>query len=65
MTLDKQYGKLALYCDECGETLEKVKGQSFDAFIEEAKEKGWHFKKVGSDWIHFCGDPCEPEKEDA
>lgn len=61
MSLDRQYGRLFMCCEECGETFEQEKGQSFADFIEEAKEQGWVIvKDENDDYRHYCGSPCNP-----
>lgn len=53
MALDKEYGKIKLVCDYCGETHEFDTFQDAMDFME---TEGWAKHRIGIDWSHKCGD---------
>lgn len=47
-----------LNCDGCSYSEEFQVGNNWGEFIEDAKEKGWRFKKFDDgNWEHYC-DVC-------
>lgn len=50
--IDKQYGKLSLVCDNCGEG---EKGfESHSGLMSYIKDEGWKIKRIDNEWGHFC-----------
>lgn len=56
MSIERQYGRVTLICDECEEPL----GESFPEFptmLAHAKGAGWEIKPDGDGgWTHKCPD---------
>ena len=57
MSIDKQYGKPVMVCDDCGEGYEGPSDASacpafWDAFIEGAKAEGWRIYQEDGEWCH-------------
>lgn len=50
--IEREYNRFIPYCDECEAQLPET--NSFEDAIAELKEAGWHFSKIGSEWIHKC-----------
>jgi hypothetical protein len=60
MSIDRQYGFLIISCDDCEHTFMGNKADDFDAVWSAARDEGWKARKVVNEWMHFCGQPCEP-----
>lgn len=60
--IERQYGKIALSCDEeCGDhNLDFHDPDDFDVMIDEAKSDGWRIFKWGGEWKHICPF-CDPQ----
>ena len=56
MSLDRQHGRLIMYCDYCGDDREDEDDMGFELFINGAKRDGWTIRKSGSEWLHSCPD---------
>ena len=51
--IDKQYGKLSLVCDNCGEG---EKGfESHSGLMSYIKDEGWKIKRIDNEWGHKNG----------
>lgn len=47
--IDRQYNKISIVCDCCGEDFNDVWGA--------AKAQGWYARKIDGEWLHGCGPP--------
>lgn len=58
--MERQKGKFVVECDGagCSEVLETDTGD-FGTAREQMQEEAWKFRKVGSDWKHYCS-KCKP-----
>lgn len=51
--IERQYGKVILVCDECGDNSEEF--DDFGKMMREAKMLGWAIIKDDNDeWTHAC-----------
>jgi hypothetical protein len=58
---DNDLGTYTIICDmpACG-TENTYNADSWQDFIDQAKEDGWKIKRNGDEWEHFCPD-CAQE----
>ena len=59
MSIDRQYGRIIIVCDDCGEGFE-ANSRDFAEAIREFKDNGGLITKRGDEWVHWCREPCEP-----
>lgn len=58
MSIDNTAGRFTLICDNCGEELDEMFDDFYDA-VEAKKENGWKSKKVNGNWEDWCNKCCE------
>ena len=54
MSVERQYGKVTLICDECGDEYDWYKSADFSDLKNDAMVDGWHIEKNGEEWEHTC-----------
>lgn len=52
---DKFEGPITFCCDECGE-INETHCAVFSGALAKVKSRGWTIRKVGDEWLHYCGD---------
>lgn len=54
---DGNRGMMWLECDieGCNEKTTEHGRLHFNEMVDEAKNDGWKFEKVGGEWLHTCG----------
>lgn len=50
--IDKQYGKLSLVCDNCGDGKEGF--NNISEILEFVAEEGWATRNANGTWEHYC-----------
>lgn len=53
--LDRQKGNFIVECDKCSEVLD-TETSSFDSALNIMRRNGWKSRKIGEDWVHWCGE---------
>jgi hypothetical protein len=48
-------GPITFCCDSCGD-LDETRCAEFSGALAKVKSHGWVARKVGDDWLHYCGD---------
>ena len=59
--LDRQRGQFIFECDVCGDTLE-TEQHNFEQAKTALDAAEWKARKIGSEWIHYCGDCGERDR---
>jgi hypothetical protein len=66
MSIERQYGKIIIVCDGCGEAYE-TETPDFQDALTSFKASGGKLSLVDQGkqrtWLHWCGDPCKPGDE--
>jgi hypothetical protein len=61
MSITRDNRNIIVECDNCHETFE-TESESFDGALNAMAEEGWHKRKVGNNWYHYCSDQCRDAK---
>jgi hypothetical protein len=59
---DSRNGPFVICCDVCSETYECL-GEDFSSAIFDAIGEGWFSIKRGSEFKHYCSQPCAKEDD--
>jgi len=41
------------HCDRCADFAD-ADGMKFREIVETIKDEGWHIRKLGNVWLHYC-----------
>jgi hypothetical protein len=52
--INRQSNSIVFECDTCPETFRAGTDDFSDAWLM-AKTEDWRSKKIGQEWMHFCG----------
>jgi hypothetical protein len=51
--IDRQYNKIVIECDACGNTFDGESGEWSEVWPA-AQREGWSSRKIGDVWVHSC-----------